>query len=495
MKKQIPGILAVIFLTLAAFGAGSPLRENTTNTASETSPAVVVPEKKPASTARLEMAVDFSKSQGLLRPLHGVNNGPVPINNRKGPDLTRYFKEASIPDCRLHDANWAGSCVADIPFIFPLAHAYLSDAKNYLFARTDDYLNGITNAGAEIVYRLGVSIEHQAKKYDTHPPADFNQWAEVCLGIIRHYNEGWANGFHHNIRYWEIWNEPGNSQMWSGTLAQYHELYKTTANAIKKQYPSLKVGGPAGVKPKDLEAFLAYCRDNKVPLDFCSQHAYNATPLAAIQNVIQAQKALDKFGFPDAEILITEWHYWNGNWRRLYDYNDPAYHEAKFTEINGPAGAAFAAATLLLFQDTTVARAHYYAGDTEEYGLFNYYGVPRKPYYAFKAFGQLLKTPQRVACTGGNKNDGLIIGAGLDAEKQTAQILLSNFESKSSRFRIKLQNLPWKNPSQAEIFAVNADKNLDSISKKRLDGPDAALEVDCPAPSLLLVRLSSANAK
>ena len=56
----------------------------------------------------------------------------------------------------------------------------------------DDYLQGIVPAGVEIIYRLGVSIEHQAKRYDTHPPTDFNHWAEVRLGIIRHYNEGCA---------------------------------------------------------------------------------------------------------------------------------------------------------------------------------------------------------------------------------------------------------------------------------------------------------------
>ena len=58
-----------------------------------------------------------------------------------------------------------------------------------------------------------------------HPPADAAKWAAICVGIIRHYNEGWANGFHHGIRYWEIWNEPENRPaMWTGTDEDYLAL-------------------------------------------------------------------------------------------------------------------------------------------------------------------------------------------------------------------------------------------------------------------------------
>ena len=96
---------------------------------------------------------------------------------------------------------------------------------NYDFRRTDDYILSIVNVGAKIVYRLGTSIEHTKTKYFIHPPEDFNKWSRICINIIIHYNQGWANGFHYGIKYWEIWNEPyGNpdvesskNAMWSGT--------------------------------------------------------------------------------------------------------------------------------------------------------------------------------------------------------------------------------------------------------------------------------------
>jgi hypothetical protein len=54
---------------------------------------------------------------------------------------------------------------------------------------------------------LGASIEHGEKK-GTYPPQDYAKWARICEHIILHYTKGWANGFHYDITYWEIWNEP-----------------------------------------------------------------------------------------------------------------------------------------------------------------------------------------------------------------------------------------------------------------------------------------------
>ena len=41
-----------------------------------------------------------------------------------------------------------------------------------------------------------------------------------------HYNQGWANGFHDNIRYWEFWNEADLSIFWTETPEQFYRLYE-----------------------------------------------------------------------------------------------------------------------------------------------------------------------------------------------------------------------------------------------------------------------------
>lgn len=71
----------------------------------------------------------------------------------------------------------------------------------------------------------------------------------ISAPVIRHYNEGWADGYHYGIKYWEIWNEPdngdpGHNQMWMGTAEQFYELYDVAAKHLKACFgDSIKVGG------------------------------------------------------------------------------------------------------------------------------------------------------------------------------------------------------------------------------------------------------------
>ena len=141
-------------------------------------------------------------------------------------DLTAYHRELGIPYTRLHDCHWPNPDVVDFHAVFPNPGADPERADSYDFRRTDDYLQAIVNAGSRIVYRLGESIEHSRRKYYVNPPQDYERWAGICCGIIRHYNEGWAEGFRHDIRHWEIWNEPENRPaMWTGNDEDYFRLY------------------------------------------------------------------------------------------------------------------------------------------------------------------------------------------------------------------------------------------------------------------------------
>ena len=106
------------------------------------------------------------------------------------------FKEAGIPFCRLHDTAGAygGAHYVDIPNVFPDFEADPRKPESYDFAFTDAYLKQIRAAGTQIFYRLGVTIEnnYRIKGYHNHPPKDYKKWAEICAGIVRHYNHGWA---------------------------------------------------------------------------------------------------------------------------------------------------------------------------------------------------------------------------------------------------------------------------------------------------------------
>jgi xylan 1,4-beta-xylosidase len=154
------------------------------------------------------LQVDFGRVTGTIRPLHGLNQGPLAAGGLL--DLTSEFKELQPPFIRLHDCHWPNGDVVDMHVVFPDFDADPERPENYDFRRTDEYLAAIRATGASIVYRLGESIEHASQRLHVHPPRDPARWAAICAGIIRHYNEGWAYGHRYGIRYWEIWNEPEN---------------------------------------------------------------------------------------------------------------------------------------------------------------------------------------------------------------------------------------------------------------------------------------------
>ncbi len=63
------------------------------------------------------IAADFSTSVGTLKPLHGLNNGPINFGSML--DNRHRFRELGVPWVRLHDTNWPHQREVDMPQIFP----------------------------------------------------------------------------------------------------------------------------------------------------------------------------------------------------------------------------------------------------------------------------------------------------------------------------------------------------------------------------------------
>ena len=155
-------------------------------------------------------------TQGPVKIMNAVNNGPI-VSDKGGQDRDNFeaYRDARIPFARTHDAAlcvpYGAEHTVDITAIFPDFSKDVNDPASYDFVMTDYYLDVMRKAGTEPFFRLGQKIENNKKKYGIFPPADYQKWAEICEHIIRHYNEGWANGFKWNIQYWEIWNEADNN--------------------------------------------------------------------------------------------------------------------------------------------------------------------------------------------------------------------------------------------------------------------------------------------
>lgn len=449
--------------------------------------------------APVELQVDFGVTNGVIRALHSINKGPL------GPggliDLTAEHRALGIPFTRLHDCYFPNPYVVDIHAVFPNFSADPARPESYDFRLTDEYLGAVRASGAQIVYRLGESIEHTSVKRFVHPPADFEKWAAICLGIIRHYNEGWADGFRHDIRYWEIWNEPENRPaMWSGTDEDYLRLYRVTARAIHREFPGLKIGGPAvgasgrfvdGVfQPTDfVTSFLRHCRDEALPLDFFSWHCYTADPSELVARAKAIRRLLDEHGFRQAESHLNEWNYLPGNTWDPLSKNSPAPARQRYYEaMAGAPGAAFIASALCELQDAPLDVANLFHGELGAFGLFNEFGVPQKNYFALRAFRDLLDTPVRVAARGAVPGQLAVVG-GLNPDRSRAGILVVNFTGADAEVRVQLENLPWRGDTRAEVLAVDDTHDFSAVRTTTVSGPAAAMDCNIVAPGILLIRL------
>jgi hypothetical protein len=176
-------------------------------------------------------------------------------------------------------------------------------------------------AGVEVFYRLGHRIEHEVKKYGVNPPKDFKKWAIICEHIIRHYTEGWANGFKYKMTYWEIWGEPdldkhnpAKSPCWTGTKEQFFEFFNTVASHLKSCFPHLKIGGPAIAH--DLEWTDEFLSNLTAPLDFFSWHKYAHLIESVLGMAAKVRELLDRHGYTETESIMDEWNYvlgWSGD--------------------------------------------------------------------------------------------------------------------------------------------------------------------------------------
>ena len=448
------------------------------------------------------ITVDFSAPAGELRPLHGINKGPLSGNGLI--DVTEAQKRLRIPSTRLHDCHHPNPDVVDVHTIFPNPEADPALPANYDFRATDEYIAAVRATGAEIIYRLGESIEHQTVKRHVHPPQDAARWAAVCAGIVRHYNAGWANGHRYGIRYWEVWNEPENRPvMWTGDDAQFLELYKVTSRTLRAEFPEIRIGGAAfgycgkfdgtGLQPSEFcAAFLDLCRRESLPLDFFSWHCYTDNPAELSGRARAVRRLLDGRGFTNTESHLNEWNYLPGNsWNMLSRTAAPEARQGAVEQMSGAPGGAFVAASLIELQDAPLDVSNFYHGECGIFGLFTEVGAPTRNYHALLAFAQMVETPKRVKCTGGIAGK-LSILAGTDAGKTRAAVLVANL-SGPAELRISFTTFPWTGETEAVVRMVDETRALEPVPDGQF--ADNALTITLPSPAVALVELRPGRKK
>lgn len=409
------------------------------------------------------------KTVRKVKELHGVNCAPYTANwGGNQVFIDQVFGYCGIPRVRTHDVvgSYGGAYFIDVPNIFRDFSADYNDEKNYDFYYTDEYIAAIIKTGAQVVYRLGVTIEWGSKKYRANPPEDFDKWARVCEHIVMHYNKGWANGFNYNIEYWEIWNEPENPPMWTGSKEQFIELYKVASKHLKAKFPEIKIGGygscgfysafRAGTSDffkgflTWFDDFLTTCKAENCPLDFFTWHIYTPKVDEIVKSAEYVRAKLDEYEFKNTESHLNEWNY--------------GAEGGGFDNMATMIGAGFIASALIAMQNTSVDKAMYYCLNSTS-GYNGFWDTRTKEFspvaHVFRAFSKLFLSGEQLDVKKEKLEPPVL--AVKCADNRT-YVLISTYSSAQKTVKINVENASGKGRifRLTEKYGFSFDKEFDA---------------------------------
>ena len=270
-----------------------------------------------------------------------------------------------------------------------------SEYKGYNFTYLDRVMDDYRACGLKPFLELGFMPANMASgtqtifywKGNTTPPADHQDWADLIKATLRHLAERYGE---EEVSTWpcEVWNEPNLPGFWEHADEKaYHELYRTSVHAVKEVLPKMRVGGPAicgGATSLDwVRNFLTFCRDERLPVDFLSRHAYmGETPehhgrylyhtMRTVDSIMEEMQAtrdiIDSFPeYAGMEMHVTEF---NTSYNPFCPIHDTNYN------------AALIAGLLSRMGDVCASYSYWTFGD-----VFEEMGVPSRPFHG--GFGMI----------------------------------------------------------------------------------------------------------
>ncbi|HEY5779207.1 MAG TPA: hypothetical protein VIT00_10750 [Terrimicrobiaceae bacterium] len=262
------------------------------------------------------------------------------------------------------------------------------------------------------------------------PPDHYRDWSALVCKLVAHFIQRYGI---QEVRRWyfEVWNEPNLWFFFNSTRSKYFELYRATVTAVKSIDSHLKVGGPAtsnfvpdgrfegeqqaGEKSVTghlkhlgdadwqgvwIREFLAFCEQERLPVDFVSAHPYptdipfghdvdgmRTRPVdSTLRDLQWLRTIVDQSAFPSAEIHLTEWSTSPSARDFTHDFPQSAAYIIK-TNIE----ASGLVDSLAYWTFTDVFEEHG-AGDTAfhgGFGLVNYQGIVKPAFHAYRFLNQL----------------------------------------------------------------------------------------------------------
>ncbi|MBR5307820.1 MAG: hypothetical protein IKU43_03550 [Clostridia bacterium] len=443
-----------------------------------------------------ELKIDLSQRGSAIKPMNAVNNGPMQGGVRKSYNNFDTYKALNIPYARNHDASfftgYGWEHTVDVHRIFKNFDADENDPASYIFEPTDKYLKTIYEAGTKVFYRLGASIEH-GYKYGTRVPKDFAKWARICEHIIRHYNEGWANGFHYDIEYWEIWNEPdcknsdGSNPCWQGTDDEFIEFYGVVSKYLKSKFPNLKIGGPAFCNPwhhgdKDIKTkLLDSVAEGKSYMDFYSFHWYGCRIEDIIATYREGRHQLDKRGLTGVPTILNEWNYIRG-------WLDENWNYSLRTERNLK-GSSFIAGIMCAGQHEPIDMLMYY--DARPCGMNGMFANETyellKGYYPFAMFNELVQLGTHIPTE--YAKDDIYSCAATDGENYAVMLTHFNDNDSTESKPVTLKFEGGKTPVKVSTYVLDGERDLELTREEEFGAGSFDVTLDMPLFTSVLLKI------
>ncbi len=272
------------------------------------------PESSPAA-----LTVDLGKEAGSLphfwEKCAGSDRTAVGLRAQWRQDLIRAHCETGIASVRCHGLfDDEMGIAAQGPGRF-----------NFLYV--DQIYDFMIEHGVRPFVELSFMPEAFASSENTimayrgnvSPPRRWQDWYDMVEAFTRHCVQRYGINEVGNWRF-EAWNEP-NIVFWAGTQAQYFELYRQSALAVKSVDKRLQVGGPATAQLAWIPDLIRFCAAGNLPLDFISSHVYPTDPQAQIfgragmysyeevipRGVALARQQVESSAMPHLPVWITEW--------------------------------------------------------------------------------------------------------------------------------------------------------------------------------------------
>jgi xylan 1,4-beta-xylosidase len=339
-----------------------------------------------------------------------------------------HFWEHTVGSCHAPLAlrsDWQAHlrrCREELGFQYVRFHGLLSDDMSTLVSHRGELIHSFYNADRIVDFLLSIGMKPFVElsfmpgplasgsetvfryRGNVTPPCDMSGWAELVCRLVGHWAE------HYGLTevkrwYFEVWNEPNLKDFWSGSQADYFELYRHAAAAIKGVDRGLRVGGPATAKEEWIEEFLDFCERQCLPADFVSTHHYPNDVLWYEDQDTETQLSNSRRG------ILREWMakaHTRARGRPLFYTEWNCSSNPRYAPQDEPYAAAFIIKTVLeaaglvecysfwtftdIFEENYFPSRPFHGG----FGLLNLQGVPKPAYQAFALLHRLGDTLLRV---------------------------------------------------------------------------------------------------